>query len=101
MRPSGSSTPRVNMCSAIQPSCRPLAIRDDPHAPPAHAVLEVGSRCRLGFGGLHPVIGGPGFVLVARADEGELLRTRDVLRMAAMQVAARIGLLVQLEKRAV
>ena len=48
----------------------------------------------------HPVVGGARVVLVRRADEGEVLGARDVVRGAAMQIAARQLLLVQLDQLA-
>src|SRR5260370_421550 len=62
IRPSGSSTPRMNMCSAIQPSRRAW---DDPHAPVLHAVLEVAGGLGLRLGGRHPVVGRPRIIRLA------------------------------------
>src|SRR5262249_31689030 len=76
-------------------------IGNHPHATRAHAALEIRAGLRLGLGGLHPVVGGASAVLLARADEGELLGACNVLGMAPMQVATGIGLLVQLEEGAV
>ena len=39
----------------------------------------------------HPVIVGAGVVALAGADEGQVLDARDVIRMRAMQPAARMG----------
>ncbi len=76
-------------------------IRDDVHGAAAHGAGEVAASPRLGIGGRHPVIGGPRVVLCPRADVGQLLGARHVGRMAAVQVTAGIGRLVQFEQRAV
>ena len=76
-------------------------VRDDVHRAPAHGAFEVLAGLRLGFRGSHPVVGRAGVLALARADEGELLRPRDVGGVAAMQVTARIGARVERQQRAV
>ena len=46
---------------------------------------------------IHPVVGGPGVVLVRRTNEGQMLGPRNIIHGAAVQIAVRIGLLIQSE----
>ncbi len=64
-----------------------------PFIEPSKSAAEL--RVRV-LGG-HPVVGRPGLVLRRRADERELLDARDVVRVAAVEVAA--GELLLVERR--
>ena len=57
-------------------------------------------RCQLVAGGVrrHPVVGRTGIILVRRADKRQMLRARHIVSGAAMKVAARQLLLVQLDQ---
>ncbi len=80
---------------------RPHAIRDHVHRAAAHAAREARLHERLRLGRRLPIVVRTGVGGVLRADVGQVLDARDVLRMRAMQVAARVGALIQLEQRAV
>ncbi len=71
---------------------------DDVHRAALHAALE--ERRQLGDRrvGRHPVVVRARVVFVFRADEGEVLGARDVVRGAPVQVAAGHLLLVQLDQ---
>ena len=54
----------------------------------------------VGLGRVGPVIGRAGFLLRRRADEGELLDPRDIVRVGAMQITAGRLFLVELDQDA-
>ena len=56
---------------------------------PGHRAVEDLAEAVVALGGRHPVVGGAGVVLLARADEGEVLGAGDVVRGAPVEVAAR------------
>ncbi len=70
---------------------RPHQVGDHVHRAPAHRAAEEAAHALLGLCRRHPVVGGPGIVAGAGADEGELLGAGHVARMAPVQVAVRIG----------
>ena len=76
-------------------------VGDDVHRPAAHAAAEEAADPLLRLRRGHPVVGRAGVVLLAAADERELLGAGDVGWVAAMQVAVRVGLLVHRHQRAV
>ena len=80
---------------------RPHAIRDHVHRAAAHAAREARLHEGLGLGRRLPIVVRAGVGGVLRADVGQVLDACDVLRMRSMQVAARVGALIQLEQRAV
>ncbi len=63
--------------------------------PAKHSVI-----CAFASAGASQLLFGPASLLVVRADEGQMLDACDVLGIGAVQVAARIVLLVELEQRA-
>ena len=73
----------------------PHDVRHDVHRAALHRAVEQLADLRVGLGGVHPVVGGARLVLGGRADEGEVLDARDVVRVRAVQVAARELLLVE------
>ena len=73
-------------------------VRHDVHRAPAHRAFEQAVQLRIHLRRLGPVVRRPGFLLRRRADEGALLDARDVVRIRAMEIAARKFLLVQLDQ---
>ncbi len=70
------------------------------HRPAAHRAVEELAELRVRLLGVHPVVVGPGRLLGAAADEREVLGARDVVRIGAVQVAARPLLLVERDQDA-
>jgi hypothetical protein len=79
---------------------RPHDVRHHVHGAVLHGALEQRADLLLRVGGRHPVVVGAGVFLLAGAHEGEVLGARDVGRIAAVQVAAGIALVVELRERA-
>ncbi len=74
--------------------------RHHEHRAALHRAVEQRRQLRARLVRRHPVVRRPRVVLVRRADEREVLGARDVVRRAAMQVAAWMGLLVQRDQLA-
>src|SRR2546429_188504 len=97
-----------SMCSAIHPRCPPSqpAMRRARHLLPSSAVppeppaTEQPAEFRVRLLALHPVVGRAGHVFAGRADEREVFAAGDVVGIAAVQVAPRELLLVQLDEDA-
>ncbi len=75
-------------------------VRDDVHGPVLHRTTEQTAQGPLGLGRGHPVVGGAGVFLFTRADVRDFFRARHVARVAPVQEAIRIGLLVQRQRMA-
>jgi len=78
----------------------PHAVRDHVHRAAAHATREARLHEVFGFRGRLPIVVRPGVDLIARADERQVLDACDVLGIGAVQIAAGVGRLVELEERA-
>ena len=79
----------LDAAACIRRVDRPHAIRDHVHRAAAHAAREARLHERLRLGRRLPVVVRASVGGVLRADEGQVLDARDVLRIRAMQVAAR------------
>ena len=73
----------------------------DVHRAALHAAGVERVHLRVRLGRVHPVVVRACVGGVAGADEGQVLDARDVLRAGAVQVAVRVGLLVELLQRAI
>src|SRR5437867_1187297 len=76
-------------------------VRDDVHGSALHRVLEEWPDLLFCLGGGHPVVGGPGVLLVFGADEGEVFCPRHILGIRAVDVAVGQRVLVQSAEGAV
>ncbi len=65
---------------------------------PLHRAGEQGIDLLVRFARIHPVIVRAGVFLVLRADEGQVLDARHVRGVGAVQIAIRVGVLVELDK---
>jgi hypothetical protein len=72
----------------------------DVHRAALHRAAAEAVKLFVHRGGRHPVIGRPGGVRRAGADEGAFLDARDVVRIGAMVIAAGQLLLVELDQDA-
>ncbi len=72
--------------------------RDDEHRPSLHGAPEQRSEPLVSLLRVHPVVGGAGVSPVDGADEGEVFGSGDVVRSAAVQVAAGHLRLVELNQ---
>ena len=70
---------------------RAHAVRDHVHRAAAHAAGEQLVHLLMAVGRRHPVVVGAGIVLVAGADEGEVLDAGDIVGVRAVQPAVRMG----------
>jgi len=70
--------------------------RDDVHSAALHRAVEHRPDLAVGFLWIHPVIGGPGILLFAGADEGQVLGAGDVVVCGAVQDTSGQLLLVKL-----
>ena len=77
------------------------AVRDHVHRAAAHATRETRLHERLGLCGRLPIVVGACVDGVFGANVRQVLDSRDVFGVRAMQVAARIGALVELDEGAV
>ncbi len=77
---------------------RAHAVGYDVHRPPFHATVEQCIDLGVRVGWRHPMIVGTRIGLALRAHEGEVLHARHVGRVGAMQIAARMGLLIQFDQ---
>src|SRR5262249_7736549 len=75
--------------SAERRAGRPHEEGDHVHRPAGHRAVEDLPEPIVALGRRHPVVGGAGVLLVARADEGEVLGPGDVVRGAPVKVTAR------------
>src|SRR5262249_23695745 len=66
------------------------------HRAALHTALEQVAELRVGVIRGHPVVGGPGVLAVGGANEGEVLHTRHVVGVGAVQVAT--GPLLRVER---
>ncbi len=77
---------------------RTHAVRDDVHRSAFHAAVEQCVDLGMRLGRRHPVIVWTGVGLVFRAYEREVFHARHIGRAGAMQIAARMGLLIQFDQ---
>ena len=74
---------------------RSHAVRHDVHGPAAHAAVEQRVDLPVGLGRVHPVVVRTRVLALAGADIGQVLHPGDVGRIRAVQVAIRVGRLVE------
>ena len=74
---------------------RSHAVRHDVHRPPAHASLEQRIDLAMCLGRIHPVVVRTRVLALAGADIGQVLDPGDVGGVRAVQIAVRVGLLVE------
>ena len=79
---------------------RPHEVGHDVHRAALHRAAAEAVKFLVHRGGRHPVVGRPGGVRRARADEGAFLDARDVVRVGAMIIAAGQLFLVELDQDA-
>ena len=72
--------------------------RNHVHRPALHGALEERGQLRARLVRRHPVVVGAGVFLRVRADERQMFGARDVVRRAAVQVASRHLLLIELDQ---
>ena len=77
---------------------RPHAVGNHVEGAAFHAAVEQRVDLRVGGGRVHPVVVWTAVLLPRMADQGQVLDARHIRRVRTVQVAVRVGLLVQLDQ---